>query len=124
LAGETPFSEKTAWLQYRNDGLFTLRRNYTQLDFAHLDIEHGIRRIPLREDNLLFRDLQRRIAIADLIEEDLWVKRRHRCDSQARALLLRGLDQIGARDKAGGHKDLLNQTSSYRSPKYYFIISN
>ena len=93
LPGETPFSEVAAWLQDPNDGLFTLRRNHGQLHFARLDIEHGIRRIPLREENLLFRNLQRRFAIADLAEEGLGIKCRHQCDSHG-PLLSKALGQV------------------------------
>jgi hypothetical protein len=77
LPGETPFSEKAAGLQYPDDSFFTVWRDHAQHDFPRLDIEHGIRRIPLREENLLLRGLQRRFAIADLVEEGLWIKRRH-----------------------------------------------
>ena len=76
-----PFPEQTAWVQDHDDGFFPLRRHYGQLDFARLDIEHGIRRIPLREEHLLLRGRQRRFAIVDLGEEVLRIKRRHRCDS-------------------------------------------
>ena len=81
LPGETPFPEKAAWLQYHDDGFFTLWRDHTQHDFPRLDIEYGIRRISLREESLLLRRLQRRFAIANLLEEGLWIKRRHRYDS-------------------------------------------
>ena len=55
LPGETPFPEKAAWLQYHDDGFFSLRRNHSQLDFACLDVEYGICRIPLREEILLLQ---------------------------------------------------------------------
>ena len=58
LPGETPFPEKAAWLQHRDDGFFALRRDHGQLDFARLDIEHGIRRIPLRKENLFLGGCQ------------------------------------------------------------------
>ncbi len=93
LPGETPFPEKAASFQYRDDGFFTLRRDHGQLDFARLNIEHGICRIPLRKYTLLFRGLQRRFSGADLVEESLWIKRRHRFDSHG-LLHLRALGQI------------------------------
>jgi len=81
LPGEATFSEKATATQYPNDGFFPLRRHHRQLDFARLDVEYGIGCIPLREEHLLLRARQRRVAIADLLEKVLRMKRRHRCDS-------------------------------------------
>jgi len=81
LPVEAPFPEKTAWLQDHDDGFFPLRRHHGQLDFARLNIEHGIRRILLRKEHLLLRGRQRRFGIADLGEEVLRIKSCHRCDS-------------------------------------------
>src|SRR5678815_2326031 len=124
LPGETPFPETAARLQYHNDGFFPLRRNHSQLDFACLNIEHGIRRIPLREDNLLFRNLQRRIVLADLLEEGLWIKCRHRIDSHGllplkgeQADLVFGQEPYQARKKAIWSKLLSSQIPTLSSSR-------
>ena len=75
LPSETFFPKKSARLQHRDDGFFPLWRDHGQRDLARLDIEDGIRRIPLRKENLLIRGRQRRFAAADLCEERLEIKR-------------------------------------------------
>ena len=56
-------------LQYRDDGFFALSRHDRELDLALLDIEHGIGRIPLRKENLVFLALQSRSAVAGSCEK-------------------------------------------------------
>jgi hypothetical protein len=81
LSGETPFPEKAALVQYRDDGFLALFRDDGELDFTLLDIEHGIRRVSLRKENFLFRHGQCCFADADLCEEFLGIKRRDDEDS-------------------------------------------
>jgi hypothetical protein len=57
LPCQTPFPEKAALLQDCDNSLFALLRDDGELDQALLDIEYGIRRIPLRKENLLLRTL-------------------------------------------------------------------
>ena len=66
LPSETAFPEKAAGVHERDDGFFAPLRNHGQLDPACLDIEHGVRHIPLRKENLLFPAGQQRFASPDL----------------------------------------------------------
>ncbi len=76
LSGEAGFSKKSSPLQNRDDGFFALLRDHGQLDLARLDIEHGIRRIPLRKENLLLGGRQTRFVVHGFTEECLAIERR------------------------------------------------
>lgn len=67
---------KSARLQNGDDAFFALLRNYGQLDLACQDIEHRLRRLSLRKDNLPLRKGQIRFTAADLLEERLRIKPR------------------------------------------------
>src|SRR4029077_11867041 len=95
-----------------DDGFFPVRRDHAQFDFAHLKIEHGIRHIPLRKENLLLRALQRRFAIADLIEVGLRIKRRHRFNSHGQRFSRERWAKLVLKTN-GRYTDLFNQTCSY-----------
>ena len=69
-------SPKKAPFQHRDDGFFALLRDHGQLDLARLNIEHGIRRIPLRKENLLLGGRQSRFAVPQFAEEHLRIERR------------------------------------------------
>src|SRR6185295_5668178 len=81
LPDEAGFTCKGLGLQNRDDGFFALWRDDRELDTTLLDIEHGIRFIPLRKENLVLTVLQGRFSATDLCEERLGVKR---CGSFAR----------------------------------------
>lgn len=66
LPGKTPFPKKDARLQYGDNGFFALLRDYGQFDLACQDIEHRLRRLSLRKDNLLLRKRQIRFTDGDL----------------------------------------------------------
>ena len=69
LSGEAGFPEKGPLFQNRDDGFFALLRDHGQLDFARLDIEHGIRRIPLGKDRVFVWRRQNGFASAHFAEE-------------------------------------------------------
>src|SRR6185295_10879207 len=75
LPDEAGFTCKGLGLQNRDDGFFALWRNDRELDTALLDIEHGIRYIPLRKESLVLSVLQGRFPVTDLCEELFGVKR-------------------------------------------------
>ena len=78
LSGEAGFPKKAPLFQNRDDGFFALLRDHGQLDLARLDIEHGIRRIPLRKDHVFVGGRQTCFASADFAEERLRIERRVR----------------------------------------------
>jgi hypothetical protein len=71
LAGETRFTKKTRRLQNRDHRFCDLLGHDGQLDLASLDLEDGIRCIPLRQNNVLLLGLDNCFAAADLGEKDL-----------------------------------------------------
>ena len=54
LTVQTALTEETVGIQSSDDGLFAPFRNDGQLDPAALDIEHGLSRVALPEDDLAF----------------------------------------------------------------------
>jgi hypothetical protein len=74
LAGETRFTKKTRWVQNRDHRFFALLGHNGQLDLAILDIEDGIRRIPLGKNNVLLLGRENRLSATDLGEEGLEIK--------------------------------------------------
>ena len=75
LSGEAGFSQKAALLQNGDDGFSALLRDHGQLDLATLDIEHGVRRIPLRIEKPASWGRQTRFAAPTLSEECLGIER-------------------------------------------------
>ena len=73
---EAGFPKKGTRFQNRDDGFFALLRDHGQLDLARLYIEHRLRRIPLRKDNLLLRGRQTCFAVSDFGEERLGIELR------------------------------------------------
>jgi len=65
LPCETGFPEETPRLQDRNHRLFSLLGDDGQLNLTLLDIEHGIRRISLREHDLVLEGSEERFSIAN-----------------------------------------------------------
>jgi len=53
MSDEAGFSKKGATFKNRDNGFLAMLRDHGQFDLASLDIEHGVRRIPLRVDKLL-----------------------------------------------------------------------
>jgi hypothetical protein len=74
MPGEAPFPKKVTPLQHRDNGFFALSGHDRELDLALLDIEHGIGRIPLRKENLVFLALQSRSTVAGLCQEGLGIE--------------------------------------------------
>jgi hypothetical protein len=74
LARKTRFTKETRWFQNRDHRFFALLGYDGQLNLAILDIEDGIRRIPLRKNNVLLLGLEDRFAAADLSEEELEIE--------------------------------------------------
>ena len=71
LSGEAGFPKKATLLQNRDDGFFALLRDHGQLDLARLDIEHGLRRIPLRKENLFFGGVRLVLPLPTLVR-NVW----------------------------------------------------
>ena len=76
LSGEAGFPKKGPLFQNRDDGFFALFRDHGQFDLARLNIEHGIRRIPLRKDRVFLGGGQTRFPVTDFGEERLGIERR------------------------------------------------
>ncbi len=86
LPGETGLAEKFSFSQNRNDGFFALAGEHGELDVASQDIEHRVRRIPLRKEDLSLPAPQNLFPAIDLRQECLGVERRGAFASHAKVL--------------------------------------
>ena len=71
LANEAGLHQKRPLAQHGDDGFFALLRHHGQLYLARLEIEHGIRRIPLRKDRVFLGDSQSGLPVSNLGEKCL-----------------------------------------------------
>ena len=65
VPGKAGFPKEAAALQNGHDSFFALLGHDGELDLAGLNVEHGIRCIPLRKDQLTLAGLQQRFAVAN-----------------------------------------------------------
>lgn len=76
LRGETAFAKKCIGLQNGNHAFLSAFGEDAQLDPARLEIEYGIRRIPLGKEGMFFVHAQKRFTAVDFREKRFWIKRR------------------------------------------------
>jgi len=74
LPGKTCFTEEVFRSKYCDDGFLPLPRDDGELDLAFLNIEDGIGRFSLREDDLAFAELTDAVAIPDKGEKRLRIE--------------------------------------------------
>src|SRR4029453_10706982 len=75
LAGQAALAAELGRSEKCDDGLFPLVGNNGDLDLAFLDIEHGIRRVALREDDLILAIFGYASALADFGEKGFGIER-------------------------------------------------
>ena len=74
LPCEAAFTKKTTTLQDGHDGFFALLGHNRELDLALLQIKHGIRRIPLRKDNVVLSGFRIVFPLPTLVRKVLGLK--------------------------------------------------
>ena len=74
LAGETPFAKEVTASEHGHHRRFPPFRDHRQLDLSSVNVEHGVRGIPLGEDDLLLPVRGDRSSGAGLRQERLRVE--------------------------------------------------
>src|SRR6476660_8814752 len=76
LAGQATFAAEFIRPEECDDGFLPLLGSDGDFDLAFLDVENGIRRVPLREDNPILAVPADAPSLADFSEKGFWIERR------------------------------------------------